>query len=80
MAVECSVRTEQELVEALIESLEAPVMALFGDADYEVFEGDLKRWMSQGNFSTLESHKMEEVAECFVKLAKFRRGKNACDK
>jgi len=80
MAMKSSVRSEQELVEALIESLEAPVMALFGDADYEVFEGDLKRWMSQGNFSTLESHKMEEIAGCFMELAKIRRGDKASDR
>jgi hypothetical protein len=60
---------------ALIESLEAPVMSLFGDADYEVFEGDIKRWLSQGNFSKLESHKMEEISVCFMKLAKIRRDK-----
>jgi len=73
--MEWSIRNEQEVVDALIESLEAPVMSLFGDADYEVFEGDIKRWLSQGNFSKLESHKLEEISECFMKLAKIR-----CDK
>ena len=75
MSMAWSVRKEQEIVDALIESLEAPVMSLFGDADYEVFEGDIKRWLSQGNFSKLESHKMEEISECFMKLAKIRRNK-----
>jgi len=75
MAMEWSIRNEQEVVDALIESLEAPVMSLFGDADYEVVEGDIKRWLSQGNFSKLESHKLEEISECFMKLAKIRRDK-----
>jgi hypothetical protein len=80
MAMVWSVRNEQELVDALIEALEAPVASLFGDADYEVFDGDIKRWLSQGNFSTLESHKLQEISECFVKLAKIRRDKPLSEK
>ena len=48
-------------------------MSMFGDADYESFEGDIKDKLSQGNFSMLEPHTIDEISECFKQVANIRR-------
>jgi len=51
-------------------------MAMFGDADYESFEGDIKHKLSQMSFTKLEPHTIDQISECFQQVANIRRDRN----
>jgi len=75
--IQSVVKQETEVVKALAQALNGPVMGGFGVADYEVHDGDCKTWFELGQFTSLKPDEMDEIAMCLARLAKTRRVQEA---
>ena len=75
--IQSVVKQETEVVKALAQALNGPVMGLFGIADYKVHDGDYRTWFELGPFTSLKPDEMDEIAVCLARLAKTRRVQEA---
>jgi len=70
-------KEESQVVKALAQALNVPVMRLLGIATYAAYDGDITNWFEIGPFTSLTPDEMEEISLCLARLAKIRRVQDA---
>ena len=60
-------------VKTLEKAMHAPLLKLFNAAENIVDGGELEKWFVSDGFTTLSPERMEEIADCLLKLARLHR-------